>query len=731
MIKSTELTRHTIDRRSAHRTPNPASPNAGMALLTVMILLIGVAGIASVLATRGLAEKNQADHHVFRVRATAAAEAGLEQAVRDVWQGYLDTDPAGDGSSGSLVQYFAYLDRLAANNEDLNHNGIQDGDEVDADGDGSFESAAAGDLLANARQLGSGARIDQILVDRLDDSTGTSLVVSSLGSFGGVQVTASQQYRVGGERFKGFGFALLANNINCIMCHADFDNVDRVNNTDPNEYGNFDRIKIASLESLLVRVGSADSTIAGTYYTRGVITDKEGAPLATLAGSSVDGYDFDLDGHLLEDASGDMTQVSMDLAGTDAEGYYDPLGHLYTDYPTVEAEMTDGELPNSFPPVIPDTNGNKYVDQSEFDAVMASLSQGEVTGGTAFGLPHGTPYGGTGLPSGSNGAAADLSASGSYDGNLILVGTDANPIRIEGKIAVNGDVMISGPIEGTGQIFAKRNMYFAGDTTYADASGSFGESAGGTDNLVAYAAGGNILVGDYLTPKSMEMEVWDEKKEHWKVKNADSDVFAPEYLTEAAIDPGGPPNSGTKSSFTMSEVTLFNKMEYTKAQADPSYTPRYYRLRPTDSVYRWTGDKEHGDKYDENFTAFTPQADAAILDLSPSGDWISELMLKQIWQDDENARAASGSPFQIDGLLYTNNSIMALARSNNKHKSRTFGQLYVRGGLIASDVGILSAGDKNTGGRGFVLHYDERVGDFLGIEDIGNLEFTKLIRTFH
>ena len=71
-----------------------------------------------------------------------------------------------------------------------------------------------------------------------------------------------------------------------------------------------------------------------------------------------------------------------------------------------------------------------------------------------------------------------------------------------------------------------------------------------------------------------------------------------------------------------------------------------------------------------------------------------------------------------------------------------YGQLKVRGGLVAADVGILSSGDKNLTsaqedlfglsaagqGRGFVLLYDERVNGFLAIEDLGNLKYTRRVQ---
>jgi len=702
--------------------------NEGMALMSVMILAIFVAGLVAVMSSRALWDTQQTQPYIETIKATEAANAGLELGTDQIFGGF---------TGGTMSEFTQYL---------IDSTGLQEGQHV--------ELLNSPTLLRDLNGQ-TGAQIDSIVVTRA--LNGQDFVIESTGTSGGTSVTAMSGGRLGGEPFAGFGYALLARNINCIMCHATFDNIDRVNNTDPGEYGNFDRIKVASLESLLVRVGSSDSTIAGSYYTRGEITDKAGAPLSDLSGSGVSGHEFDPNtGKLLQDLLGDLVDHELELAGTDSDtGFYNPNEYLYTDYPDTEEGMTDGELPVDFPPVVPDSNGNKIVDGTEFADLVASKGSGTIEGGTVYGVSGGANYGDATLPGSSNGAATIMKDTGQYDGNLILTGTDADPILIDGPVFIDGDVVIKGPIEGKGQIFASGNMYFLGDTTYNDSSGDYGlndESSGvGADNLVAYAAGGNILIGDYLSPKKATMQVYNEKKKKWETKSTDYDVMSPEAITVDTIDPGGPVNSGDPASFTMSEVTLFNKMEYEKHEADSTYVPRYYQLRDGDPIYRWGGDKEHGDKYDSDFVEITAAelsaSNAGLVGLAPetasNGEpWMSELFLKKAWQDDELSRDAGGQPFQIDGLIYTSNSVMALARSNGKHNSRTYGQLKVRGGLVAADVGILSSGDKNLTsaqedlfglsaagqGRGFVLLYDERVNGFLAIEDLGNLKYTRRVQ---
>lgn len=49
---------------------------------------------------------------------------------------------------------------------------------------------------------------------------------------------------------------------------------------------------------------------------------------------------------------------------------------------------------------------------------------------------------------------------------LYLVGTDANPITIDGPVVIPGDVVISGKMTGKGTLYVGGNLYIAGDLTY-------------------------------------------------------------------------------------------------------------------------------------------------------------------------------------------------------------------------------------------------------------------------
>ncbi len=69
-----------------------------------------------------------------------------------------------------------------------------------------------------------------------------------------------------------------------------------------------------------------------------------------------------------------------------------------------------------------------------------------------------------------NGTVTDASGrrySRIYEGNLVLSGTEANPIGISGEFLVNGDLVIKGVYKGIGSIYA-RNVYVVGDLISSD-----------------------------------------------------------------------------------------------------------------------------------------------------------------------------------------------------------------------------------------------------------------------
>ena len=106
-------------------------------------------------------------------------------------------------------------------------------------------------------------------------------------------------------------------------------------------------------------------------------------------------------------------------------------------------------------------------------------------------------YSGTG-PSG-DAALADK-------GSLLLIGTAANPIKIDGPVVVDGDVIIKGYVSGQGTIYSGRNVHIIGDIKYVNepvwthsktGTAAVEEmSANEEKDMLGLVAKGNIVIGD-------------------------------------------------------------------------------------------------------------------------------------------------------------------------------------------------------------------------------------------
>ncbi|MFQ5607675.1 MAG: hypothetical protein ACE5GA_06990, partial [Candidatus Zixiibacteriota bacterium] len=596
----------------------------GSALIVALSVLLMSTLIAIQMFSLSDTDKEMSFANQNESRALYAAESGLSIARAQLWYDYIgwaSTSPQKlPGKVGNKATYIKYLEQKM---------GL---------------TAASKKTLVRDKDITTTSKVDSVTVQRLDDAGSIMLLVNSVGTSaeqGKQEITSV--LRVEGAAFKGFDFAILAKNINCVMCHATIDNVDRVYNTDITKQGEFDRVKVASLESLLLRTTSADSKIAGTLYTRGIVTDKKGNPITDLSPSGTG-----LDGYQIDPTTGKILEPLSVAALTNTTGSPLPTnGNLYLNYPSDPAGMTDGELPEDFPPPFPDDNGNKVVDDAEYRNI-ADAALGSISGGVIYGVNKGSTYLGSGLPMSGN----MTNVSKEFTGNLILVGTDKNPIVLNNDIAVDGDVVIQGKVVGNGQILARGNVYITGDLEYDDGNKAglrtFGQSQNGKTNAISVASGKNILVGDYLTPKKGDIN------------------------DNTSIDPGNL-YGGEKFSFTMSEITLFNRGEWQKTQPtladangvqqpnptyDPGYNPRYYTMNEGDPVYifnksytdgkgkqkgtyfdpvskSWKG-KEHASAYDPNLLSKLDTGDpqltgASTLALNSENNWISPQTLKDIW----------------------------------------------------------------------------------------------------
>lgn len=159
-------------------------------------------------------------------------------------------------------------------------------------------------------------------------------------------------------------------------------------------------------------------------------------------------------------------------------------------------------------------------------ALANATGSAKMTGdgtGRIIGLPFGTNY------SNMNTNRLTGGINKTYNGNVILVGTATDPIRLDQDIYVTGDVIIKGYVTGRGGIYAGRNMYIAGNLMAANPpdAPNVGICAGITDktacakkNIAAgkdelrAAARANIVVGDYTRFNGTATRTADDRQSH-------------------------------------------------------------------------------------------------------------------------------------------------------------------------------------------------------------------------
>ena len=93
------------------------------------------------------------------------------------------------------------------------------------------------------------------------------------------------------------------------------------------------------------------------------------------------------------------------------------------------------------------------------------------------------------------------------DDNIVLIGTDACPIEINGPVVVTKDVLIKGVTKGQGTIFSGRNTHIIGNITYEnppawakpDTDPDTTDAVNADKDFLGLATKGNVVIGDYTS----------------------------------------------------------------------------------------------------------------------------------------------------------------------------------------------------------------------------------------
>ncbi len=264
-------------------------------------------------------------------------------------------------------------------------------------------------------------------------------------------------------------------------------------------------------------------------------------------------------------------------------------------------------------------------------------------------------------------------------GSVVLIGTDANPIELNGPIIIPGDVIIKGKVKGQGTIYAGRNIHIIGNIEYVNPPSWSGKSsANAADNatadLLGLMAKGNIVLGD-CTEKTWLSSIDDYLSKEPYVQKYACDT------SDAMI--GYPATFG--GDYTATE--LVGASDFAKCQAGglADFVPGGYdtasgqfgKLVPettTETMYDWRG-RPNGTKE------------------VPTGNYLASFDRKyyQTVCDDALISDNATTITRIDAVLYNNHGIFG-----------KIGRCSINGSLVCRNEGIQYS-------ERFYLNWDSRL----------------------
>lgn len=542
--------------------PNPRWEQRGTALFAVVpiAILMMTLMVAFVGTSVETSRANVSDTESFRARAAAQNAASI--AIADIWG---DFQAVAQGQE-QLWRLRTHLDQQGMANQS---------DATSPQASKYLDGLGLAVNRKNRREI-DGVEIERLDVYRIDNWDSTDIVieveaVTRRGKDGSTRERRSsiqETFQISPPEWDGLDYALLANNINCLLCHTNIDSAERFYNQNGALAGTFDSVKVGALESIHFRA-DPDSKIAGVMLIGADALLGDGHEIKDWSAFNLEGAAAGAGGlvdKVLEDNFGNPLFGGLDVFDPNSPS---SAANMYLDF-HANAELTDYNLPDSFPSPFPDNGGydaatgqprpdladNGIIDDAEFySAVMGS--SGALKGGNISVMASGDTI------DRSNEWAAmkngtDPSITGITQGNVFLHGTKNDPIILDGQVAIDGDVIISGYVKGSGSIKARGNVYIPGDVLYADGGGktsrTYGMASDGTENNLAIAAGGNIVMGDYFH------RAWGE---------------------------GNPADGTTAGSFnfTMDELAVFNRMEWIKTQ--PTLPGKAERIQTGEKVVEY------------------------------------------------------------------------------------------------------------------------------------------------
>ena len=276
-----------------------------------------------------------------------------------------------------------------------------------------------------------------------------------------------------------------------------------------------------------------------------------------------------------------------------------------------------------------------------------------------------------------------LGDDGGEPENIVLIGTEAEPIVLDGLVVVRGDVIIRGVVTGRGAIVSGRNVYVADDVTYLHGPTTErppGESQATSeawlaDNLDADFLGlyakENVVIGDF------EQSLWQSYVGSWLADdhNMSREDSGSDKIPNTRAGKDG--KSGTNDDDVLEGDGSWTTLRYTDEDAAMGVIPEGFTVG--DPV-PGTGEDIDGDGEYDRFNIDV--GDFALSSpLSSRAEWAGNLPERV----EEYSQLSNLHVTRIEGLLYTNHALAMLTIAWD-HDLDFYGALVCRNEAIIGGV---------------------------------------------
>ena len=224
----------TCPTAASLQRPTTRTGRRGSALIAVIPIAILMLSLLIAFVGTSIDSSKAVKSGIDSFRARAAAQSAASLAIADIWGDF----EAVSADNIQMWSFRTHLDGLGL----ADQAGIVDPVQTDFTGALGLATGYYGDPTID------GVEVERVAIHRLDNFDSTSLVVEVDAVMRvGADVSSTERrssiaetFTVSPPEWDGLDYALLASNVNCLLCHTSIDNVERIYNQDMNLLGTFD-----------------------------------------------------------------------------------------------------------------------------------------------------------------------------------------------------------------------------------------------------------------------------------------------------------------------------------------------------------------------------------------------------------------------------------------------------------------------------------------------------------